>query len=324
MTINSRRAFLRNTLAGASVLLPFPSCSSLTRGGKQLRFGLCADVHHDIMHDAVQRMQSFVGGMRSADVDFIAQLGDFVCPYDYNQPFMDAWNSFEGPRHHVIGNHDMDGGFTREQVVSFYGMPSRYHAFDSDPCRFLVLDGNDKKPDGGQSGYSRWIGQEQLEWLEKQLELSDRPVIILSHQSLENEDGVGNGSEVRAILEKANEVLGGQKVLACFSGHHHLDFVRVIHDIPYVQVNSMSYQWVGGDYQRVRYSKEVDESHPWIKYTAPYRDPLWMQVTLEPGLGLHLQGVQSEWVGPSPQELGAKIDAVESSVTPQIRTRRFV
>ena len=84
---------------------------------ERLRFGLCADVHKDIMHDADERLRVFIERMRREKVDFVLQLGDFCRPYDYNRSFMEVWESFPGHRFHVHGNHDIDGGFTREQTM---------------------------------------------------------------------------------------------------------------------------------------------------------------------------------------------------------------
>lgn len=320
--MTTRRRFLRQTATAlAATWLPLPACALRPLGGRPLRFGLCADVHHDIMHDGVERIGAFAAEMERDETDFVAQLGDFVRPYEHNLPFLEAWRRFPGPRHHVIGNHDMDGGFSREEVVAYYGMPGRFYGFDHGGCRFLVLDGNDRKPEGAAPGYARWVGPEQLAWLRQELAAAEGPVILFSHQSLENPEGLENGAELRAVLERANAGPGPGRVLACFSGHHHLDQATTIGGIHYVQVNSMSYSWVGGDFQRVRYSAEVDASHPWIKYTAPYRDPLWMTVTLDPRGGLALSGVRSAWVGPSPQELGVPDRGWAQHTVPRIEDR---
>ena len=58
-----------------------------------VRFGVCADVHKDIMHDADHRLQVFVDEMNRTDVNFIIELGDFMQPQDYNASFLDIWNS---------------------------------------------------------------------------------------------------------------------------------------------------------------------------------------------------------------------------------------
>ncbi|NIP96728.1 MAG: alkaline phosphatase, partial [Akkermansiaceae bacterium] len=49
-----------------------------------------------------------------------------------------------GPRYHVIGNHDTDGGYQREQTVAWWKMTARYYSFDHAGTHFVVLDGNDR------------------------------------------------------------------------------------------------------------------------------------------------------------------------------------
>ncbi len=109
-------------------------------------------------------------------------------------------------------------------------------------------------------------------------------------------------------------------MVACFSGHHHRDYVRQINDIVYPQINSASYHWVGGDYQRVRYSKEIDAAYPYIKYTVPYRDPLFALVTIDHARGaMSIEGRKSSFVGPPPWELGRDREAWEANtLTPRV------
>jgi len=157
-------------------------------------------VHKDVIHDADIRLKIFIDRMNREKVDFIMQLGDFCRPYDYNQGFLDIWNQFQGPRFHVLGNHDTDGGFTREQTQEFWGAKDKYYSFDLGGYHFVVLDGNDKKKQGAASGYPRYIGEQQAEWLKNDLLKTNSPTFIFSHQSIENAGGVENGQAIRRIL----------------------------------------------------------------------------------------------------------------------------
>ena len=44
---------------------------------------------------------------------------------------------------HVIGNHDTDAGFTKDNCIDVWGMPGRYYAKNIEGLQLLVLDGND-------------------------------------------------------------------------------------------------------------------------------------------------------------------------------------
>ena len=315
----NRRAVLAGAVVLGIAISLLPGCATSESPQKRVRFGVCADVHKDLMHDADQRLTVFVDRMNREKADFIIHLGDFCRPYAHNDGFMAVWRSFDGPGYHVLGNHDMDGGFTREQTTAYWGMPAKYYGFDRGGFHFIILDGNDKT-DPPQQGYARYIGTEQQQWLRRELTATELPTIIFSHQSLDDKGGVANGADVRAILEQANQAAGRRKVIACFSGHHHMDYCRQINGIHYVQINSMSYFWMGDKYQHVRYSPEIDRDYPWIKYTAPYQDPLYALVTLASDGTIRIEGTQSEWVGPSPWDVDYPKDRMDQ-IGPRISTR---
>ena len=106
---------------------------------KRLQFGLCADPHHDVMYDTEQRLRTFITAMKPEQTDFILQMGDFCRPYERNRKFLNIWEEFSGPRYHVLGNHDTDGGFTAQKVMDFWKMPHPYYSFDQGGWHFIVL-----------------------------------------------------------------------------------------------------------------------------------------------------------------------------------------
>ena len=325
--MKDRRDFIKLLSLGSTIMmLPMSlSANALAKERKNsLKFAVCADVHKDIMHDADLRLKAFIEDARDKEVDFIIQLGDFCRPYDYNLEFMSIWNSFQGKKYHVIGNHDMDGGFTREQVVEYWNAEGRYYSFDSEGYHFIVLDGNDTDPSPDcPSGYARFIGKEQLKWLENDLNNTKLPTIVFSHQGLDNDlGGIHNATQSRLVLERANEQANFQKVQFVFSGHHHQDYHNSINGIHYIQINSLSYQWLGDDFKHVRYSEEVDENYPWIKYTVPYKDPIWAIAEISPDK-LNIYGKKTEFVGPSPEEIGVDMHVYGYPIVPYISDKEI-
>jgi len=284
---------------------PCPNTASVaTTTGDNLRFGLIADVHQDIMHDAVPRMRAFVEAMAAEEVDFVCELGDLCWPHERNLAFLAEWREYSGTRHHVLGNHDMDGGFTREQAAAYYGMPHTHYSFDMKGVHFVILDGNE--PGGKRQGYKRYIAVVQRKWLAEDLARTSLPTIVFSHQPLDTGAGVENCAAVRRILERAVGPAGARKVLACFCGHFHDDYMTTINGISYIRINSASNYWLGSPFQHESYSKQIHAEYPWICYTAPYREPLWAVVEVDPAKGvLTVKGRETEWVGPSPWEVGA-------------------
>jgi predicted phosphodiesterase len=299
-----RRDFLSKTaLLGVGAILPWKPCLALSGKAEKLRIGLIADLHQDIMHDGEQRLRQFLNKATKSKADFIIQMGDFCVPKSQNESLMRLWNTFENPSYHILGNHDTDGGFSKEQTIAFWGMKSRYYSFDAHGYHFVVLDGNDENPKPW-SGYNRYIGEEQQEWLKADLEDTNLHTLVFSHQTLENEEGgVANFAEIRKILEESNQRAAG-KVVSCFSGHHHTDYMTSINGIYYIQINSASYRWVGDNYKQMRYSEEIDQQYPWIKYTIPYQDPLYTFLDIDPKGSLRIASRKTKFVGPGPEEMG--------------------
>ena len=282
------------------------------------------------MHDASRRLQVFVDSANAAEADFSIQLGDFCMPKRENRSFSDIWKTLERSGYHVLGNHDMDGGCTREQNVSYLSMTGRYYSFDMKGWHFVVLDGNDPLNQADQGyphtvtdplnppelGYQCNIAEDQLMWLRADLEATKLPVVVFVHQSPEL--SLLSGERVRTLFETTNAHAGWQKVLACFNGHDHIDHEVNINGIWYIHINSMSCYWLGEEYICERYTKEIDKQFPLIKYTAPYKDPLYAMVTLEVGGKISIDGVRSDWVGSSPREMGHRGKHVSPCIVSRI------
>ncbi len=286
----------------------FASCS-LQRKYDVVTFGICADVHLPTMHDSEYRIQTFIDSMNIWKPDFIIELGDFGTPDPKYSHYFEIWNSFSGEKYHVIGNHEMDGGTSHEKALSFRNMNSGYYSFDTYGFHIIVLDCNDRKnPD--EKGYKQFIGPKQVVWLKNDLANTKQTVIIFSHQGLQQYEGadefygVENYTEIQAVLEKHNSENPKSKVIACFNGHSHWDYAEKVNGIYYITITSMSYHWLGDDYMHVRYGDEVDKKFKWIKYTAPFKEPLFTIVEVSKEGYIKIKGKTTEWEGPSPWELG--------------------
>ena len=313
MNLSRRRFFAQAaTLAAGSIFpLPLRAADKKNATGK-VRIGLIADIHQDIMHDAPERLGHFLKEAATRKADALVDLGDFCIPKPANRAFADLFEAFPGRKYHAIGNHDMDGGFTREQVVAFHKMPARYYRFELGGITGLVLDGNDTPPDH-KGGYPSHIDDTQIAWLERELAAATTPVFIFSHQSLERPNCIRSQEKVRAVLEAARHPDGTRKVAACLNGHWHLDLAREINGIPYLHINSASYYWLGDKNRRERYDAAIHKAHPFIACTAPYRDALFtfLEIDLD-ARTFTLSAARSEWVGPSPQEMNAMYPGIEN------------
>ncbi len=271
-------------------------------GGGEIKIGLIADIHHGVIHDGEMRLRTFIDRMNEVKPDFVMQMGDFCYPSDkYAKSFMAEWHRYKGEKYHVIGNHDMDHGFSREQVVKYWGMPAKYYSFEKGGYLFVVLDGNDKKKVGKVGGYARYIGSEQRAWFKQVLKNANKPVICFSHQAIyESKWGVQNADEMLDIVKQHNKK-SEFKIVAWMNGHNHLDRHLVKDDVLYLEVNSASYQWMGGGFKHKAFPEHVHNSYPYLGHVAAYKDPVYAILTIGNGK-MKVEGVKSEWVGPSARE----------------------
>ncbi len=310
---------------------------------RKVKFGVFADLHVDIMHDTQERLQVFLDACRQENVDFIVQLGDFCYPDDNRRvvckpehmpvnianalrvktyadkpAILKMFNSFEKPSYHVLGNHDCDMCAKQEQLKFLGAKNGSYYSFDHGGFHFVVLDTNYVKTDSGEyiayengnyfeAGFRNDMVREnvspdQIAWLKEDLAKAENPTVVFSHASFSNMAprlSAKNRMELREIFQSAPN-----GVVACLNGHEHLDAAAEEDGIWYVQINSMDCQWVDLEFmQENLFGPEIDEKYPNIKYTAPYKDPVFAIITMD-DKGMEIKGRQSEFVGADPEALG--------------------
>jgi 3',5'-cyclic AMP phosphodiesterase CpdA len=294
---------------------------------EKIRFGICADVHCDLIPDAAGRIKAFAGEMNRVKPDFVVQLGDFCQFKEKNRAFMEAWNSFEGPKYHVIGNHDNENAgsgtstkvCTHEEVLAFWGSEKeKYYSFDCNGFHFVALLGSEgadeeKSPDPENQWdyamYFRTMSMKQRRWLAADLDKTGLPVILFIHEypDMDTTGGLCGGYYTRRILELANEKAGFQKVRAVFTGHHHMDYMNVYNGIYYVGINSMSFQWLGKKYAVERipyYTKEEYREYVNFDCCIPYTEPLWGLVSVYENGEIRVQGKRTTLIPPTPEDIG--------------------
>lgn len=251
-----------STLLGLGLsLLPMLLPGAEGKEGPLVRFGIVSDVHyaayqspqkHPNYRASLQKMQEFVKNMNREKVNFVVELGDYVGRGGPSREMVLEWlrtveaeyGRFQGPRYHVLGNHDMaplDKETYLNQVENTgipYGL-SYYH-FYFGGIQFIVLD-TDYRRDGTSYGDGRpwketFIPAEQLSWLKRTLASHSGKSIVFMHQPLYDDgaDGnVENSREVRKVLEESG------KVLAVINGHYHEGIGKRINGIYYYNMRSM-------------------------------------------------------------------------------------
>ena len=276
------------------------------------RFGICADTHFGCMPEEEKRFRTFIDRMTAEKVDFIIQLGDLTPVY--NEEALKLWDQFPGPRYHTLGNHDMDR-MSKAEAVKLLGMPAPYYSFDQGGFHFVVLDTNTLNLDGEAVDYDcgnyyrypdkqDWLSQAQLDWLKGDLSATEKRTILFSHQYLGDPAfGSPNAPALAEIIENAKGKDGSRKVIACMSGHHHTDGVKIRNGVYYIFINGMSFFYMDSNIQITRFSEEICEKIPILKETAPFAGPLFTIFTLTED-AISCEGCKSAFIGPSPIESG--------------------
>jgi alkaline phosphatase len=179
--------------------------------------------------------------------DLAINLGDFI--HDENQEkdietYREAMTllSSQCPTKHVPGNHDLKN-LSKETFSSLVGEEKSYYSFDLGGYHHIVLDGNATEPRGPM-----YISEEQLLWLQEDLETTQLKAIIYCHHPLDNQSmsenyyfkerperaSINNKFFVRNVLRKS------EKVLAVFSGHTHFYSKQEIDGITYYTIPSFT------------------------------------------------------------------------------------
>ena len=259
----TRRDFLKASgfiIAGLSVGALFAYADETDRKTK-LRFGIVTDAHYadtaarGARHyrESVAKMTECVTLMNDKKVDFLIELGDLKDQADpptekstisYLQTIEQVFQKFKANKYHVLGNHDVDS-ISKDQflaIVANTNVPceSKYYSFDLKGLHFIVLDAN-YRADGldYDSGNFEWtdanVPQAELNWFERDLASTSKPVIVFVHQQLDGEGShyVKNAADVRLILQKH------QRVLAVFQGHNHAGHYSHIEGIHYYTLKAM-------------------------------------------------------------------------------------
>ena len=319
---NSRRDFLKTSSVSLLSLAIPESVLVLFSFGEKLKVGLISDLHLDIIHDGKERLKVFLDEMKLEKPDALIQMGDFAIPNPEYLASIQAFNAAHTQAFHVLGNHDMDGGFSKEEVARIYGMPGLYYSVDLGSILMIVLDGNDPDSPTKKGFYNSYIGPAQQAWLAAELEKSQKPCLIVSHQPIAGIYTIDNASEIQAILSSYSS-----KILLPINGHAHVDQHVTVGGVNYVHINSASYYWVGEALEHESLSQATHQNHPSLKYTCPYLNPLFAVLTIDPEAGkIEIQGRKTEWIGPSPLELGYSIlteEEQEKYLQPQISTRKI-
>lgn len=219
-----------------------------------VKIGLVTDVHYAdkpsgtkrAYPDSLKKLDEAVAAFNDAKTDFVVELGDFIdsaptveAETGHARAINAVFEKFRGPRHYVVGNHDVDA-LTKQQFLDTCGAKAGHYSFDSGGFHFVVLDAcytADGTPYGAKK--LRWTDTEippaERDWLTADLKATDKKTVCFIHQKMDtaNKHTVNSAPAVRKILEDSG------KVLAVFQGHAHTNDLAVINGIRYFTLHAM-------------------------------------------------------------------------------------
>ena len=310
-----------------------------------MKFIIFSDHHVDTMHDSVPRLKKIIDAARDEKADMIINLGDFLYPPN---DFLtergiaihpDKWFYCDRddekyhvrsmlrecgiPVYHVIGNHDTDA-CTKKAYVDFMGMVHNYHSFNSGDYHFVAIDTSyikvgeeyipyeERNRDLFEDALYPCVSEEQLDWMRRDVLAADKPTIILTHHSISRKNDVVNFERVRQVINEINA--GKQRIIMCINGHSHLDGLEIVDGVPALDINSSAHTWMGGEYVYRNFDDETEEKYPYLCNVAPYKEAVFACITMMPH-EIHVKGYSSEFLGPTPYELGLPRDERYYEVT---------
>ncbi len=267
-----------------------------------MKFSVFADLHHYpgvFMGGTDEDMALIQNRALAENCRFIIHAGDFCHGPSHVREYVEKYNNFSIPTYHCLGNHDSDSTSYAE-TLALYNMPDGHYFFDDSGYRFIICDPNYYKLDGEYIHYDLgnyykhgkerdWMPPDQLEWLRETIDTAPGPCILISHESFERCDGVQNREEVLRIINEANKKRP-HSVILCINGHHHRDFLRILDNVCYFDLNSASYDWVS--IRHDCYPKELCDEIRLMGNTVVYNDPIHAIITLE-GTTITIDGMES-------------------------------
>ena len=223
-----------------------------------LRLGVITDVHFgpEAHHDGKLRKLSaqapaltkaFASTMRDqVRPDFIVNLGD--CIEDESAELdrkrynacLDVLRTSERELINVAGNHDRVNLADADLLAAWRRDGELFYSFDHGGVHVVVLATHETQPtlDVG-------IDTAQLEWLQRDLDGTELPAVVLVHHSAVDMDLRGNrwfeGRDRRCLIQERARLrdIVQEKALLVLNGHLHWNHLAVIDGVPYLTLQSL-------------------------------------------------------------------------------------
>ncbi len=311
MKVSRKNFIMSSVAAGTGLFAGYGSAADAINkdtGKQTVKFCAFADIHYfpgQYPHDSKDYLARVLERAEKSDCDFVIHLGDFAHRPKHDIDYVNFYNDSKLPTYHTIGNHDDDGN-VHEETLEAYRLKCGHYFFDKNGFRFVVADPNYIYDEGKYTHYSKgnyykvtkpakiaMMPPEELEWLKDVIESSPYPCIVFSHQSFERErHSVPNYAAVRRIFNDANQAHPG-RVRLVINGHHHIDNLRVLDSIIYLDLNSASFYYYSGTHNC--YPEEYYRKYSQTRHCIVWNDPLCAVITMDTDGHLKIDGAKSEF-----------------------------
>lgn len=210
-----------------------------------------AERHYYAALDKLQQSVEIIGAIKP---DLVVCTGDVI---DGRQPlraFAEQWERIRSPKAFVLGNHDLDAGYSA--VVAELGYSEEPEIAGSRFTRSFPLQKGDVRVRilildtyVGEDGQHRYdtcegtIGPAAFEWLEQEMMGCPEPVILLfSHNGMEGPAAYFDQRHAERFRELARRLTQTGKRLYNLAGHHHVHPQALVKEIVpgYTYVNGVA------------------------------------------------------------------------------------
>ncbi len=223
-----------------------------------MKFAILTDIHlgpeghlrgvlRKMNKDVKKFLDDFVEEMNSSvKPEFVVVLGDLIeddtAINDKNNInyIVKLLRKLECPVYYVAGNHDLRNLSESELAKLFY-QKSLYYSFDLGGFHFITLFSKVLKD------RTICIADEQKEWLQQDLNNTNKKCVVFVHHCLADQELKGNpwfeGRPEVCLISNRKEIRNifstSKKVIAGFNSHLHWDKQDIHDSIPYFTIQSL-------------------------------------------------------------------------------------
>jgi predicted phosphodiesterase len=283
----------------------------------QVKFSVFADLHHypeAFYTNAPERLAAIRKRAEENQVDFVVSLGDFCVNGIREKEIVAASHDFPMPFYHALGNHDTDDCTLAETLEAYRMGDKGYYFFDCKGFRFIILDNNYVEIDGeirhfelgnyyAHPNTRECLPPEEIAFLKDAVFSSPYPCVLFSHASIEREcfnryerpprAAITNRQEIMDIIAQANAEVPG-KVRLAVNGHHHRDFLRILDNVVFFDLNSASMEWLNNPHDL--FPEEITKGRSHAQHSVVFTEPLHAVITLDSDGFMQIDGMKGDYL----------------------------